>query len=301
VVQFPVPFNPAACGEPTALSIAERLAVSVPVAAGLKATDKVQLAPAASDVPQVLNESTKLVAFGPVKLKDFADIATEPVLVSVRVCAAEVVPTLVVANVKLTGDSDTVGCLAPVPFRAMVCGESEELSVAMRLAVCVPVVAGLNATESVQLAPAASVVTHVFAVSSKSFAPLPENRYDFTVTVLVPMFFTVSTCAGETEPTGVGGKVSELAEKASVGGETPVPFSAIVCGEPGPLSVATRLVLRVPMIAGLNAIERLQLAPAARDVEHVFVVIAKSPALGPEKRYDFTVSAVDPVLVTTIV
>ena len=50
----PVPVRATFCGEPVALSATSRVAVKVPVAAGLKLTEMVQVAPAASVVPQVV-------------------------------------------------------------------------------------------------------------------------------------------------------------------------------------------------------------------------------------------------------
>jgi hypothetical protein len=66
-------------------------------------------------------------------------------------------------------------------------------------------------------------------------------------------------------------------------GVVPVPERMTVCGEPVALSVATRLAVAVPVAAGLNAIDSVQLAPAAREVEHVFAVNRKSLALVPVK------------------
>ena len=64
----PVPVSGIVCGEPFALSVATRLAVAVPVAAASKAIESVQLAPAASEVTQVLPVSRKSLALLPVKV-----------------------------------------------------------------------------------------------------------------------------------------------------------------------------------------------------------------------------------------
>ena len=45
--------------------------------------------------------------------------------------------------------------------------------------------------------------------------------------------------------------------------EVPVPEIEIVCGLPDALSVNTIDAVRVPMAVGLNAIVKMQLAPAA--------------------------------------
>jgi hypothetical protein len=93
----------------------------------------------------------------------------------VTTCAAEVAPTFVVAKVRLLGVNETVANEAPVPVSATVCGEPDALSVAARLAVAVPAAVGAKATDRVQLAPAASEVEQVFAVSRNSLASVPVN------------------------------------------------------------------------------------------------------------------------------
>jgi len=66
--QCPVPASAADCGELVALSVALRAAVADPVMVGLKAMEKVQLAPAARDVPQVLLTTVNSEALVPVKV-----------------------------------------------------------------------------------------------------------------------------------------------------------------------------------------------------------------------------------------
>ena len=53
VSAIPVPDNEAVCGLSLPLSVTVRVPVRVPVAVGLNVTLIVQLAPAASDVPQL--------------------------------------------------------------------------------------------------------------------------------------------------------------------------------------------------------------------------------------------------------
>jgi len=63
----PVPVSKMVCGEPVALSVAARLAVAAPSAVGLNPIHSMQLAPAASEVEQVLSVSRKSLALAPVK------------------------------------------------------------------------------------------------------------------------------------------------------------------------------------------------------------------------------------------
>ena len=66
-------------------------------------------------------------------------------------------------------------------------------------------------------------------------------------------------------------------DRVTTGAElTPVPLSAIVCGEPLALSATVRVPVRVPAAVGVNLTEMEQLPPEATLDPHVFVS-AKSP------------------------
>src|SRR5437667_426111 len=84
----PVPVMLTMCGLPAALSVMVIAPVRVPVAVGVKVTLMAQLAPAATDVPQVLVCMKSPLATMLVTLS-----AAVPVLVSVTVCTALVVLT----------------------------------------------------------------------------------------------------------------------------------------------------------------------------------------------------------------
>jgi hypothetical protein len=139
---------------------------------GLKATDKVQLAPTANEVVQVFAVSRNEVALPPVKRKELMLTASTLVLLTVTVCAAEVEPTFVEVNVRLLGEIEIVAA-APVPVRGMACGEPSALSVAVRLAFSVPTAVGRKTIDSVQLAPALNDVWQVLPVNRKELALVP--------------------------------------------------------------------------------------------------------------------------------
>src|SRR5579864_3794733 len=129
-----------------------------PVTVGLNVTLIVQFAPAATELPQVLVSPYCALAKILVMLS-----AALPLLFSVTVCAALVVFSVWLANVKLAGDKLTAGVpAAPVPARDTVCGLPVALSVMVMVPVCVPVAVGVNVTLIVQLPPAAADVPHVF-------------------------------------------------------------------------------------------------------------------------------------------
>lgn len=110
----------------------------------------------------------------------------------------------------------------PVPVRATVCGEPVALSAIERLAVKAPAAVGLNSTETVQLAAAARVVPQVVADFRKEAALVPVMVSEVSVTVTVPVFFTVTVCAAVVEPTVVDAKVRLVGESEMVG-ELPLP------------------------------------------------------------------------------
>ncbi len=84
-----------------------------------------------------------------------------PVLKSVMVCASAVVPTVVLAKVKLAGDDRVTTGVLPVPLRATVAGDPLALSAMLKAAFNVPEAAGLKVTVIAQLTPAATLVPHM--------------------------------------------------------------------------------------------------------------------------------------------
>ena len=158
---LPVPVNDTVCGEPLALSVIVRVPVRVPPEVGVKVTAIAQFAPAATLVPQVLVSAKSPVAAMDVRLK-----APVPLLVSVTDCAVLVEPVFCEAKVRLVGASVTAGAVTtgavPVPLRETDCGEPAALSIAIRVPRLVPTALGVNVTEIVQWAPAATLEPQVF-------------------------------------------------------------------------------------------------------------------------------------------
>jgi len=301
----PVPARATVCGVPVALSATDRLAVSAPAAAGLNSTDTVQLAAAARVVPQVVADLRKDVALVPVMVSDVSVTVPVPVFLMVTSCAAVVEPNVVDAKVSAAGDSETVKVEAavPVPVKATVCGVPVALSAIDRLAVSAPVAAGLNSTDTVQLAAAARVVPQVVADLRKDVALVPVTVSDVRVTVPVPVFLMVTSCAAVVEPTVVEAKVRAVGESETVkvGAAAPVPVRATVCGVPVALSAIDRLAVSVPVAAGLNSTDTVQLAAAARVVPQVVADLRNDVALVPVTVSDVSVTVPVPVflMVTT--
>src|ERR1017187_1271156 len=218
----PVPIRVTVCGEPVALSAMDSEAVNAPAAAGLNSTETVQVAAAASDVPQVVADLRKDVAFVPVMVSDVSVKAAVPEFLTVTTCAAVVTPTVVDAKVRLVGVRVTAGPAAavPVPVRATVCGDPVALSAIDSEAVSAPAAAGLNSTETVQVAATASDVPQVVADLRKDVAFVPVTVSDVSVRAAVPEFFTVTSCAAVVTPTAVEAKLRLVGVSVTAGAVT---------------------------------------------------------------------------------
>ena len=128
----------AVCGEAVALSATLSVAEKLVADAGVKVTEIVHVAEAASVVLQVLAEIAKSDGFVPVIVMPLMFRVAVPVLVKMVEIAVAVEPTTVLGNGIVVTESEAPGAV-PVPVSAAVCGE--------------PV--ALSATESVALNPVA--------------------------------------------------------------------------------------------------------------------------------------------------
>ena len=135
------------------MSVIVTLAARLPLAAGVKVTLMVQLAPAARELPHVF-VWTKSPLLVPVIAMLVIVIATVPVLLNVIVCAALVVPTFWLPNLRLVAENPRVEVM-PVPVRLTICGLLLALSKMLRKALSAPNWLGWNWSVIVQLAPGA--------------------------------------------------------------------------------------------------------------------------------------------------
>ena len=157
------PLKLTVCGLPAALSATVSVPVRVPEVVGINVTLMVQLAPAATELPQLLVWAKSPLALMAVILR-----AALPELLSVTVCGALVVPCAWLPKVRLTGERPATGPLAdPVPVRLTVCGLLAAPSVMVRAPVLVPPAVGVKVTVTVQLAPIARLAPQVL-LSAKS-------------------------------------------------------------------------------------------------------------------------------------
>ena len=158
----PVPERPTVWGLPVALSAMLSAAVRAPLAAGVNITVILQLAPAPTELPQVL-AWVKSLALAPVTARLVTLKPALPVLVSVTACVELEVPTDWLAKARLAGERLTpaAAVLAPVPERPTVWGLPLALSAMLIAAVRAPLAEGLKVTLMVQLAPAGTELPQV--------------------------------------------------------------------------------------------------------------------------------------------
>src|SRR5436190_940490 len=150
----PEPLSARACGLPLASSAIWTLALRAPCAPGVKVTEIVQCAPAASVAGQS-SLSPKSPAFVPaMPMLEIARGAV-PVLVSVDVCAGLVELTGREPKSRLVGVRPIAGAV-PVPASWTLCGLPAASSVMLTLPARDPVADGVNVTLIVQPVPAAS-------------------------------------------------------------------------------------------------------------------------------------------------
>ena len=195
-----------------------RLALSVPTAAGLNATKMMQFAPGARVVPQVLTCVNEVALVPEIAIPAISSVVL-PALVTVTLFASEVVPTAVDANVRLVPLNVTESSAVAVPLSAAVCGEFVALPATLSDAVFTPAEAGLNDTKTVQLVPEASDAPQLFNCWN-CVAPVPVIEIEVRVTLLIPVFATL-TCSGElTEPAAISlnASVAGVSEMSLVGG-----------------------------------------------------------------------------------
>jgi hypothetical protein len=190
------------------------------LALGAKLTLTVQLVPEASVEPQVLI-CVKSVGLMPVIEIDVMVKVPGPTFVTVTLWLVLVVPTVCEANVRLAGLTAT---MVPVPLSATLCGLPGALSVTVRLALRTAAIWGRKFTPTVHEADADKVVPQVFDAIAKSDALFPVMAMLLMVSVVVPLFLTVTVWVAEVAKSRVTGKVIEVGENV-IPGPAPVPVS----------------------------------------------------------------------------
>jgi len=283
-------------GEPVALSAIDSVPVTEFLEVGVNFTVVAQLAPAASVVVQVV-VSVKPV---PARVCEVIDKAAVPVFVMVTVWLEEL-PTVTLPKLIEVVLSVTTGAGAtPVPVSETVCGEPVTLSPTVIVADREPATAGVNVTAMVHV-PLIATLPEQAVVSVKSPELVPVTLTEVMVRTAVPVFLTVTVCAALDEPRATEPKLSEAGLNEMAGAAaTPVPFSAMVCGEPVTLSPTVIDAESDPATAGVNVTPIVQVAFAARLVVQV-VESVKLPEFVPVTFTEVMVSVAVPVFFTVTV
>ena len=119
--------------------------------------------------------------------------AAFPVLLSIALEAALVLPTFWLPNVRLVTERLAIAVTVPVPARLTVCGLLGALSKMLIDAVRVPAAVGVNVTLIVQLAPAPTELPQV-VVSGKSLGLAPVTTKLVMPKSVLPLFVKVTVC-----------------------------------------------------------------------------------------------------------
>lgn len=268
----PVPLSATVCGEPVALSAMLSVAESAAAAAGLKVTETVQKALAASDAPQVLVWVNEEAFVPPIVMLEMVS-AAEPEFFTVTVCAAEDALTVVEAKARLVGERLAAGADTPVPLKVIDCGVLGALSLKLRVTEKVPAAVGLKVNVVRHEAPAASEPLHELAPwKSTLLLPVIVGLL-VKVSVAVPVLVNVTVCEADAAPTVVAGKVrlEGETEAVMVGGTVPAPLSATVCAVLAALSAKLSVADSEPATVGLKVTWMVQDALAASDAPQLLV------------------------------
>jgi hypothetical protein len=226
VVAVPVPVKFTVCWVDGSLSLNVTNPSLVPAAEGVNVTCRVQLAPAATDDPQVF-----VCAKSPLATMLTTLSGAPPVFFKVSVCDELVEKTFCEAKVRLVGVNTASGPpLVPVPVSATDCGLPVALSATEIAAVRVPAASGVKVTLIVQFAPLATDVPQLL-VCEKSAEFVPVTEMLETVNVLLPVLNRVIPLTGLDVPTACAWNVR--VEVLKLMPELfPVPVKVTNCGLP---------------------------------------------------------------------
>jgi hypothetical protein len=248
---IPVPLNAAVCGEPVALSAMDSVALRLPAEAGVNVTVMVQLAPAATELPQLL-VWLKLLALAPVMVMPVIVRAAVPGFDSVVDSVPAEVPTSVLANVSVLEVRVALGAV-PVPVSAAVCGEPDALSTTEIAALRLPVAAGVKVTVIMHALSSGRLAGQLL-VCEKLLALVPVIEMLVIARAAFPGLARVIVMVAEDAPTMVPGKARGLglSTACGAGAVAPVPVSVTVCGEPDALSATVSVAEKLVAEAGVK-------------------------------------------------
>jgi len=222
-----------------------------------------------------------------------------PVLVTVTVCAALLLPTAMLPKLRLVAESETADAPTPVPDSAATCVLAVPLllSVTVNAPYKLPAVVGAKFTAIVQLPPAATGTAVEQLVPAAAIPNGPVVAIPLIVKLAVPVLFSVTVCDALVVPTACEVAKGTLAGvSVAIGAVTPAPMSTIVCGLLGALSAKVTEPTTLAAVVGVKVMLMRQIPWAAIGEVHVLVVV--KPLLGV---MEVKLSGAVPVLVTVTV
>lgn len=170
----------------------------------------------------------------------------------------------------------------PMPLSVIVRGLPLALSVMVMVAERMPGAEGRNVIVIVQLAPAFTLAPQLSVrVKSPAFAPLTVILV--IVSVVPPLFVSVTVCAALVVLTTWPLKFTDVAESMTLGGVVPVPLRAAVCGLPGASLATLTDALLLPAVPGPNVtvMVHVPLTASVAGEAGQLLVCAKSPLFVP--------------------
>lgn len=145
-------------------------------------------------------------------------IEVVPPLVSVTAFDAPLLPTATETQLKLVGLTDALPPVVPPvpsPESATVCGVGTALSLKFSVAVRVPLTVGAKMMLAVQLAETARLDPQVLELIRKSCALAPLSVMLLIVSVVVPLFVSVTTFWAPLFPTATDAQLKLVGETAA--------------------------------------------------------------------------------------
>jgi len=143
-----------------------------------------------------------------------------------------------------------------VPLSAILCGEFAALSTMVMAAVSGPAAAGAKCPWMLQFAPAARLVPQEFPNTNEE-ASVPVTLMLVMDRAWPPVLVMVMYCDAVADPTATLPNAALVVERDTTG-PTPVPVSAMLCGDPGALSVMVTAAVSEPLAAGSKFPEMAQ-------------------------------------------
>ena len=130
----------------------------------------------------------------------------------------------------------------------MLCGELTASSAMVMAAVDVPAFAGAKCPWMLHFVPAATLAPHVFEKANEA-ASEPVTEMPVMDSASFPVLVRVTDCDALAVPTACAPNDKEVADNDAIA-PSPVPLSAMLCGEPSALSAMVIAAAMAPTVVG---------------------------------------------------